>query len=269
MAAYYPQEIAPQDWYPLQAYIYRSSAAAQVRQDAKRRSGTLWDLLNRSVAGATLPIEAGTHVTATPQLDGFEFEPVSVTVAFRDTWHYFGFELRAVDAPLDQDALGAITFTVEGIVVADVPLSIYVSETSSNLQTTSTIGDPYRKVFCSYSHDDKQIADRVQAVCEMMDFEYLRDVHTLKAGEVWNPRLLELIQEADVFQLFWSLPASQSKYVRQEWEHALALAGRPPRFVRPYYWEKPMPKPPAELGHLHFEYEPRLGGASRGFQASG
>ena len=258
MSAYYPQEMAPLNWHPLQAYVYRASAAAQVRQDAQRRLGTLWEYLNRGGARATQPIEVGAHVTAMPRLDGFEFEPVSVTIAFRETWHSFDFDLRAVDAPLDQDALGSIEFTVEGIVVADVPLSIYVSEGAATPRTTSTVGDPYRKVFCSYSHQDKQIADRVQTVCEMMDLKYLRDVYTLKAGEVWNPRLLELVELADVFQLFWSLPASQSKYVRQEWEHALSLEGRPPRFVRPYFWEEPMPEPPAELRHLHFEYEPRL-----------
>ena len=39
-------------------------------------------------------------------------------------------------------------------------------------------------------------------------------------------RLLELIDEADIFQLFWSSNSMRSEYVRREWEHALAL-GRP------------------------------------------
>jgi hypothetical protein len=65
-------------------------------------------------------------------------------------------------------------------------------------------------------------------------------VLTLRAGERWQPRLLELIQEADVFQLFWSSNSMRSQYCQQEWEHALAL--RRPAFVRPLYWEDPLPE---------------------------
>ncbi len=66
----------------------------------------------------------------------------------------------------------------------------------------------------------------------------------------------KLIEEADVFQLFWSSNSMRSPYCREEWEHALAL-GRP-LFVRPVYWEDPMPQdptmglPPVALRELHF-----------------
>jgi hypothetical protein len=68
--------------------------------------------------------------------------------------------------------------------------------------------------------------------------------------------LLELIDKADIFQLSWSSNSMRSEYVRREWEHAQAL-GRP-GFVRPTYWEVPMPQstnpplPPDDLAKLHF-----------------
>jgi cytidyltransferase-like protein len=67
---------------------------------------------------------------------------------------------------------------------------------------------------------------------------------------------LELINGADVFQLFWSSNSMWSHYVRQEWERALTLAR--PNFIRPTYWEDPMPRwdnpklPPESLSRLHF-----------------
>jgi hypothetical protein len=87
--------------------------------------------------------------------------------------------------------------------------------------------------------------------------EYLRDWQHLRAGEVWDDRLRGLIEEADVFQLFWSRNAMASAYVRREWEHAMSL--NRPCFVRPTYWEEPLPEdkarglPPAELLRLHFQ----------------
>ena len=68
--------------------------------------------------------------------------------------------------------------------------------------------------------------------------------------------MLELIDQADIFQLFWSSNSMNSEYVRREWEHAQALGRR--GFIRPTYWEVPMPQsnnprlPPDELAKLHF-----------------
>jgi hypothetical protein len=93
-----------------------------------------------------------------------------------------------------------------------------------------------------------------------MGDEYLRDVTHLRAGEAWNDRLLDFIRTADVFQLFWSRNSMRSPWVRQEWEYALSL-GRP-HFVRPTYWEMPLPQapeqdlPPSALRALHFQRLP-------------
>jgi TIR domain len=85
--------------------------------------------------------------------------------------------------------------------------------------------------------------------------QYLRDVHFLRSGEEWNPAILKKIEEADIFQLCWSSNTSQSPYVEQEWRHALLHQARP-SFIRPVYWETPMPAPPPELAPLHFAYLP-------------
>ena len=64
-----------------------------------------------------------------------------------------------------------------------------------------------------------------------------------------------MIKQADVFQLFWSWNALKSPLVREEWRQALAL--NRPHFIRPVYWEEPLPEqaglPPAELRRLHFQ----------------
>jgi hypothetical protein len=70
------------------------------------------------------------------------------------------------------------------------------------------------------------------------------------AGRNGTPRLLLMIDQADVFQLFWSTNAQTSGYVREEWTHALEL--HRPEFIRPVHWEEPMPTPPQELAHIHF-----------------
>ena len=88
----------------------------------------------------------------------------------------------------------------------------------------------------------------------MLGMQYLRDVQFLRSGEAWNQAIMKKIEEADIFQLCWSSHASQSPYVEQEWRHALHQAR--PSFIRPVYWEKPMPAPPDQLATMHFAYLP-------------
>jgi hypothetical protein len=83
----------------------------------------------------------------------------------------------------------------------------------------------------------------------------LVDKASLRAGERWQERLLLLIEDADLFQLFWSDAASRSSAVADEWRHALSLQSRKgERFIRPVYWQSPWPQPPTQLAHLHFAF---------------
>jgi hypothetical protein len=90
--------------------------------------------------------------------------------------------------------------------------------------------------------------------------EYVRKHTRLRAGEEWSDQLQQLIEEADVFQLFWSSNSMHSPFVRREWECALSL--RRPNFIRPCYWQTPLPAcpeknlPPEELRRVHFQLIP-------------
>jgi hypothetical protein len=114
----------------------------------------------------------------------------------------------------------------------------------------------YRRIFPSYSHRDRDVVRHFEAAVFALGDRYLQDVLALRSGERWNERLLELIGEADVFQLFWSSNSMRSPFCRQEWERALAL--RRSSFIRPLYWEDPFPEdsalglPPKDLRDLHF-----------------
>jgi hypothetical protein len=58
-----------------------------------------------------------------------------------------------------------------------------------------------------------------------LGYDYLRDVVHLRSGQPWSDRLLGLINEADIFQLFWS---SLGDYLRHKFKDALVQAGGAP-----------------------------------------
>lgn len=257
-SAYYPREVKPDDWQPLRAYMYKDFVAEAVKADARAQFGPRADI--RATAREALqPVPDDALVTALPSVPGLEFDPPQLSLRFRGDWRRFDFDFRAHNAPLDTGVDGRITFLVEGMIVADVPISVYVSQTAGEaaLQPREATVSPYQAIFCSYSHQDTAIVERVERASRYFNFRYLRDVTTLRSGEAWNARLLELIDSADIFQLFWSKHAAESAYVRQEYQHAIELRRRGvkvPTFIRPIRWEEPMPvPPPPELAELHFD----------------
>jgi HEAT repeat protein len=257
-SAYYPKGVIPKVWNSLYLYCYTITAAGVVVNDARTLLSKGMDLYRQKSEQTQQLISEGMMITATPSLDGFQFNPPSVTIGFYEDWHRVDFRLRASEEWLEKASNGFVTLTVEGVIVADIPLSIYVSEQEMVADTPPMTYRQYQAIFCSYSHRDEQIVKRVESAYKALGMDYLRDVTTLKGGQFWNEELLALIESADIFQLFWSKDSASSQYVEKEWRHALQLDREQSRFIRPVYWIQPMPHTPEELAHIHFSYVPDL-----------
>ncbi|MBE0688984.1 MAG: toll/interleukin-1 receptor domain-containing protein, partial [Anaerolineae bacterium] len=253
-SAYYPRETAPQVWQPLVGYIFRQSAAPDVTKDVKDVLGARLQDFRRAEENARQTLSEGAMVTATPSLPGFQVNPPTQALGFYEPFHRFSFKVRATSAPLDQAVNGRMTFSVEGVIVAELPISIFVGEMVGEAITGAVTKPAYDAIFCSYSHKDTQIVERVEKAYQALGLTYLRDVISLRSGQAWNEELMRLIDQAEIFQLFWSPSAAESRYVRQEWEHAL----KSNRQIRPVYWQQPMAKVPDDLRSIHFAYVPDL-----------
>jgi hypothetical protein len=204
-------------------------------------------------SGEAIPREG--EITFVLDLPGMTVNPPQRSFRWVEDVQREEFRVKA-PATLDGSIVrGVLRVHLGALLVAEVRLAIQVDTAAhgpSPIETDAEQARPYRRIFPSYSHRDEEIVRQVEAYARTMGDEYLRDVTTLRAGEQWNDRLLELVRTADVFQLFWSRNSMRSPWVRQEWEYALAL-GRD-RFVRPTYWEEPMPQndelPPQSLLRL-------------------
>ena len=155
---------------------------------------------------------------------------------------------------------GRLNVFIGPFLAATVPLRIKIGDTAGD--TVKKVAKrqtalAYRNIFVSYSHRDKAIVDICQHYAKAIGDRFLRDCIDLRTGEEWNPKLLSLIERADVFQLFWSSSASSSTYIRQEVAHALTL--HRDGFIRPTYWQESWPPPwrsDPDISSLHFERLP-------------
>jgi hypothetical protein len=258
-SAYYPREVLPMEWNPLTAYIFRAEAADQIAEDAHRQLGPRVADMRRVSQPTRAPINDGALMTCTPYLDGFQFNPPSITIGFFEAWHRLDFKLRALPQVVNRASNGFLTFTSSGLIVADIPLSVFVTESAAQTVTPTPAAKAYEAVFISYSRKDEPVVKRAETLYRLIGADYMRDLLSLKAGEKWDEKLLEFIDRADIFQLFWSQTASQSEAVEKEWRHALRLSMQRPAFIRPVYWQQPIPNVPPELSHINFAYIPELG----------
>jgi tetratricopeptide (TPR) repeat protein len=197
------------------------------------------------------------EITLIPTMELVEFNPERRMFRWVEDVHQESFLFRAHPLHIGTVVPGSMAVYSGALLIAQIDISIRVERASDAHQPPEpSTAVPYRKIFASYAHADREIVRQFERYVESLGDRYLIDLRDLRSGDTWRPRLLELIDQADVFQLFWSTSAMRSPHVRREWEHALSL-GRS-AFVRPTYWEDPLPAsdeeglPPATLQRIHF-----------------
>ncbi len=284
---YRPRAIRPGLWYPMLAFAHlaerrpdappeEADPIEQVKALAQQQLGESASAYVSRLSDAGEAIPRQSELTFVPSIDGVEFNPPRRTFRWLEDVHQEDFRLHAAPTPSAVTARGRLTVFLGVVILADVELVIRIDELAPRPPAPASIATPaatvehaeasgelepasatpYRKIFPSYSHRDRQIVEQVERFGSAIGDVYLQRLVALRSGEQEDARLRELIDEADVFQLFWSTNSMHSEQVRQEWEHALALDR--PNFIRPTYWEQPMPRsaipllPPEPLGQLHF-----------------
>lgn len=268
---YRPKMVRPREWKPLLVFMhladrrpdapdYEPDPIEQVRQQAQTLLGAAAADYRDISADARHGIPKESEITLVPDVPGVSFNPPSRRFRWEKDVHREEFDLRA-DPSLDgKVARGSISAYLGVILIARIDLAISVNSShrdTDDAQNAETIHTtPYRKIFASYSRRDAEIVRQFEQFIETTGDRFLQDVRHLRAGEKWDDGLLRLIDQADVFQLFWSSNSMGSPHVRREWEYALSL-GRP-AFIRPTFWEDPFPEspkdslPPESLRRLHF-----------------
>lgn len=253
----------------LLAYVYVPAAQTAVNAHA---AGRLQDKIAdfaQTSAAVTETIKRGATITIVPSVLGCTFEPSIASFKWVEAWHYLEFAITPRHRGPAAATHGNVLFFVGPVLIGSVDVTMTVGTAPEDRRIVSRLnrlfrrrddsevaayrallGRSYKNVFVSYAHTDVRVIDALEQAYTSLGLKYLRDVRDLRSGDNWNVRLLELIDQADVFQLCWSTRASTSVHVRAEWRHALGVPIE--NFIRPVYWEDAMPPVPPELRHLHF-----------------
>ena len=241
----------------------QNTPAQEVAQRAQRLLADELETYRQLAADSQFPIPRESEITLVPDIPHITFNPPRRSFVWATDLrvHDESFLLRAPSELAGSLARGRLSIFLGHLLVADIAINFRIEPAVSSLAPSESLwtqssARPFRKVFASYSHHDAQIVEAMEHHVKALGYDYLRDIVHLRSGQTWNDRLLEMIKEADIFQLFWSSNSARSSHVEREWRYALALSRE--AFIRPAFWEVPMPLPPQPLQDLHFYRLPAL-----------
>jgi hypothetical protein len=261
-SAYYPNTVAVSAWQTLIVYTYLAGALAQIQADA----ATFTELGSAPTVAkgqASRQVEKVVELTVEPHMEGVTFSPERETFIWRGDWRRTLFRFSGAADLAGREQRGWIDIYAGPMVpVARIDLTFpFHDDHGRQLAIHPPRGmivssNIYDAVFISYSHQD---GEAFRQACD----EYERfgvTVYTdeqLEAGVQYEQILSQRIAEANVFHLLWSPHSAASVECHKEWMAALQ---REPseRFIKPWFWRKPLSAPPAEFvaHHISFKYEP-------------
>lgn len=156
--------------------------------------------------------------------------------------------------------IGTVTVSQDSVPVGHIKFKIKVIAWDElcppEVPAPTGDGRAYRKAFISYASQDRaEVLKRVQMLARLR-IDFFQDVLALEPGARWERELYRHIDESDLFLLFWSTSARESRWVMEEVRYALRRKNGDEMVapeILPVIIEGPPPaSPPQELAHLHF-----------------
>ena len=248
-----PPNAAPGDSVLVQAFVHRPDEAA----DAKAIATEL-DTAARRRAYRTLtaPVTYGSRLDFELRMPGLTIDEPVTSLLWRGRTEAVQFAVEVPQDALPRSVTGTLEVSLDGAPVGHVKFTLRVEKEvqQAAVEPQGEHARTYSYAFISYSSRDRdEVLSRVQML-SLSGIDYFQDVMTLEPGDRWLRKLEAGIDECDLFLLFWSKHAKESRWVKQEVEYALARQGADELAapeIRPVILERV--EPWEELSHLHFD----------------
>jgi hypothetical protein len=254
VTAAYPEALIPGEWRTVEIFIYLNAFREVVQREVEKLH--FREEVDYGAASSQFPrsLPEGCPITVSLSSETIRTNPSELTIRWLEPFNRLPFRIspskdseEGTAATLDVDILA------DGVLVASMALPIAVTSGRAGVSAQVSDAQWYEDIFASYARQDLDLVRHFKERYAALGLYMFIDLDDLRSGAMWRPALFERIDRSDLFQLFWSEPASKSEYVTMEWQHALkisAVKGR--RFIRPVYWDIPMPGVPEQLTEINF-----------------
>ena len=238
------------------AHLYEKSGEAQ--QMAKEFDA---DAKRRGAKSLHTAIPIGTELMFELKMkDAVIAEPIR-TMIWNGYTESVAFDVKIPGNFTKNSQIGKVVISQNTVPIGMIIFRIKIQKIEDKIPTRPKplpIGEAkiYKYAFVSYASEDrKEVLRRVQML-SLLKIDCFQDIIGLDPGDRWEKKLYQKIDEADVFFLFWSNAARNSQWVRKEISYAIqrkqGIDENPPEIIPVIIEGPPVPAPPSELKHIHF-----------------
>jgi hypothetical protein len=256
---YAPGQAAPGDGFLVQVFIHLPEQAEALEELAREADP---DARRRISNELQKKIKRGTELTFHLQLPGLGVDDDVQSCVWEGRPECVQFGVTVPEDCKPKNILGTVTVSEASVPIGHLRFKFKITDAAAVAPAAPAEPVPagnltrYQQAFISYASKDRQeVLKRVQML-NVAKVKFFQDLLTLEPGDEWEKLLYEYIDKSDVFFLFWSTAASESKWVKKEVEYAIkrrANKDEPDPEIIPVIIEGPPPaKPPAELSSIHF-----------------
>ena len=218
---YAPAEVKKKSHLLTQVYFHLFEEAAMVQSWAK---GADRNAQRRAYVPISLKLKQGDKLKVE-----FNVYGKSCLMSERKTleWHgsmthcYFDY---FVPEDIDVRELSCETnIYVNGAMIGDMRFLTQIVEEPRNINPYIT-SRRFSRIFISYAHQDARQIKLLALAYKAQGVDYFYDRDSLAPGDVYEEKIFDYIDKADLFVLCWSKNAEASDYVSKEKSHALLRA---------------------------------------------
>lgn len=219
-SAYAPAVVVPHKHFLVRVFLHKPEEASTIDQTVRDVDKTAVKKANKPL---DIPIKKGDNITVQLSMSGDTRidEPIQ-NVVWRSRYVECDFACEVYGENVNS-IIGKAIIIVNTIPAGDLKFTIEVAEQISATVYTPIESRRYSKIFISYSHADEAQVRGFAECCRALGTDYFFDRHTLRAGDMFKDKILDYINNADLFVLCWSKNAAESEWVQIEREHALSL----------------------------------------------
>lgn len=254
-AVFCPPVVSRGGVFLVQVFFYPPDRAAEARDQAREADAAAQ---RRGVMALPPDLPLGTRIDLHLEMPGLRIDEPDAALVWSGRTTAAQFDVSVPAEAALGNTIGRVRLSVAGVPIGTLRFQLAVAAeapTQSPLDARAEVRR-YRRAFVSYSSKDRaEVLRRVQAF-RIAGLEVFQDILDLEPGQRWERELYREIDRSDVFMLFWSSAAAASPWVAKEVDYALARKqGRddlPPDIAPVPIEGPPIPPPPEQLRHLHF-----------------
>lgn len=219
---YAPAQIQPMKTFIVRVYLYKPEESEAV---IAKVCDIAPNAQKKEYKPLDIPVKEGDKLTVQLKMSGgIKLDTEEKSIIWRNHFTDCSFMAKLTELSID-DVFGTAYVSVNGIPAGELLFTIDIDIVKQEEKTlyAKVESRRYSRIFISYSHVDEAQVRGFAECCRALGTDYFFDRHTLQAGDLFKNKILNYINNADLFVLCWSKNAAVSEWVQIERKHALSI----------------------------------------------